>query len=67
MSEQGQIMTRGFHMVVATPGRLQDMLEKKKFTLTGCKYLCLDEVCYFPSLLLETAANPLAILVRPIG
>jgi ATP-dependent RNA helicase DDX41 len=30
-------------MVVATPGRLQDMLEKKKFTLKGCKYLCMDE------------------------
>lgn len=43
MSEQGQIMSRGFHMVVATPGRLQDMLEKKKFGLSGCKYLCLDE------------------------
>ncbi|KAK4698196.1 ATP-dependent RNA helicase DDX41, partial [Phenoliferia sp. Uapishka_3] len=43
MSEQGQIMSRGFHMVVATPGRLQDMLEKRKFGLAGCKYLCLDE------------------------
>ena len=43
MSEQGQIMSRGFHMVVATPGRLQDMLEKKKFGLSMCKYLCLDE------------------------
>ncbi|KAL8287111.1 hypothetical protein RQP46_004117 [Phenoliferia psychrophenolica] len=43
MSEQGQIMSRGFHMVVATPGRLQDMLEKRKFGLAMCKYLCLDE------------------------
>ncbi|ORY82321.1 DEAD-box protein abstrakt [Leucosporidium creatinivorum] len=43
MAEQSQIMSRGFHMVVATPGRLQDMLEKRKFGLTGCKYLCLDE------------------------
>ncbi|KAI5481639.1 hypothetical protein MNV49_002865 [Pseudohyphozyma bogoriensis] len=43
MSEQSQAMSRGFHMVVATPGRLQDMLEKKKFGLSGCKYLCLDE------------------------
>lgn len=30
-------------MVVATPGRLQDMLEKRKFGLDMCKYLCLDE------------------------
>ncbi|KDE05983.1 hypothetical protein MVLG_03668 [Microbotryum lychnidis-dioicae p1A1 Lamole] len=43
MSEQGHIMSRGFHMVVATPGRLQDMLEKRKFGLAGCKFLCLDE------------------------
>ncbi len=43
MAEQAQAMQNGFHMVVATPGRLQDMLEKRKFTLTSCKYLCLDE------------------------
>lgn len=43
MSEQSQVMTSGFHMVVATPGRLQDMLQKKKFGLSMCKYLCLDE------------------------
>lgn len=43
MSEQSQVMSQGFHMVVATPGRLQDMLTKKKFGLTMCKYLCLDE------------------------
>ncbi|GAA5903744.1 uncharacterized protein JCM6883_005100 [Sporobolomyces salmoneus] len=43
MSEQSQTLAKGFHMVVATPGRLQDMLEKKKFTLKGCKYLCMDE------------------------
>ncbi|GAA5825567.1 hypothetical protein JCM5353_002343 [Sporobolomyces roseus] len=43
MSEQSQTLSKGFHMVVATPGRLQDMLEKKKFTLKGCKYLCMDE------------------------
>jgi len=29
--------------VVATPGRLIDMLEKKKFTFNNCKYLCMDE------------------------
>lgn len=43
MSEQGQTLSQGFHMVVATPGRLQDMLEKRKFTLAQCKYLCMDE------------------------
>ncbi|KAK0554563.1 DEAD-box ATP-dependent RNA helicase 35 [Tilletia horrida] len=43
MAEQGPILQRGFHIVVATPGRLQDMLEKRKFTLESCKYLCMDE------------------------
>ncbi|GAC77642.1 DEAD-box protein abstrakt [Moesziomyces antarcticus T-34] len=43
MAEQQHTMSKGFHIVVATPGRLQDMLEKKKFALDGCKYLCLDE------------------------
>lgn len=43
MAEQHHTMSKGFHIVVATPGRLQDMLTKKKFTLDSCKYLCLDE------------------------
>lgn len=43
MAEQHHTMNKGFHIVVATPGRLQDMLQKKKFTLESCKYLCLDE------------------------
>ncbi|PWN21996.1 P-loop containing nucleoside triphosphate hydrolase protein [Microstroma glucosiphilum] len=43
MAEQSHTMGKGFHIVVATPGRLQDMLTKKKFTLECCKYLCLDE------------------------
>ena len=33
----------GVHMCVATPGRLNDMLTKKRFALGLCKYLCLDE------------------------
>ncbi|MCO5566115.1 hypothetical protein L7F22_019791 [Adiantum nelumboides] len=43
MAEQYHTLSKGFHIVVATPGRLQDMLDKKKFTLDCCKYLCLDE------------------------
>lgn len=34
---------RGPHMVVATPGRLMDMLTRKKINLDICKYLCMDE------------------------
>ncbi|KAJ2920931.1 hypothetical protein H1R20_g16168, partial [Candolleomyces eurysporus] len=43
MSEQGHALNKGLHIVVATPGRLIDMLEKKRFTFNNCKYLCMDE------------------------
>ncbi|KAJ3048757.1 DEAD-box ATP-dependent RNA helicase 35 [Rhizophlyctis rosea] len=43
MQEQMDVLRKGPHIVVATPGRLQDMLEKKKFNLDICRYLCLDE------------------------
>lgn len=33
----------GLHFCVATPGRLCDMLTKKRFNLELCKYLALDE------------------------
>ncbi|KAK9887357.1 hypothetical protein WA026_022026 [Henosepilachna vigintioctopunctata] len=34
---------RGVHIMVATPGRLMDMLEKKTVRLNVCRYLCMDE------------------------
>ncbi|CAI0425203.1 unnamed protein product [Linum tenue] len=34
---------KGVHIVVATPGRLKDMLAKKKMRLDICRYLALDE------------------------
>ncbi|OSD02753.1 P-loop containing nucleoside triphosphate hydrolase protein [Trametes coccinea BRFM310] len=43
MSDQSHVMSKGLHIVVATPGRLIDMLEKKRFTFDNCKYLCMDE------------------------
>ncbi|KAI9300256.1 P-loop containing nucleoside triphosphate hydrolase protein [Cunninghamella echinulata] len=43
MKKQGDMFFKGFHMVVATPGRLIDLLTKKKFNLDNCKYLCMDE------------------------
>jgi ATP-dependent RNA helicase DDX41 len=43
LSEQVDIIKQGVHMCVATPGRLNDMLNKKRFSLELCRYLCLDE------------------------
>ena len=37
------VVHRGVHLVVATPGRLMDMLNKKMINLDVCRYLCLDE------------------------
>ena len=34
---------RGVHIVVATPGRLMDLLDKKIMNLEVCRYLVLDE------------------------
>jgi ATP-dependent RNA helicase DDX41 len=43
MKEQSDALRNGIHMVVATPGRLMDMLSKNSFNLDNCKYLCMDE------------------------
>jgi len=42
-SEASDIIRSGVHIMVATPGRLMDMLNKKIVTLDVCRYLCLDE------------------------
>ncbi|CAN1322063.1 DEAD-box ATP-dependent RNA helicase 35 [Linum perenne] len=43
MKSQLEIVKRGVHIVVATPGRLKDLLAKKKMSLDCCRYLTLDE------------------------
>lgn len=41
--EQLDVIRRGVHIMIATPGRLMDMLNKKQVNLSICRYLCLDE------------------------
>merc|ERR1719178_173270 len=43
VSDQMRELDRGCHLLVATPGRLVDFLERGKISLECCKYLCLDE------------------------
>ncbi|XP_065556215.1 ATP-dependent RNA helicase abstrakt-like isoform X3 [Artemia franciscana] len=43
MSETAESIRRGVHILVATPGRLMDMLDKKIVKLDICRYLCMDE------------------------
>lgn len=43
MKDQADRAKRGVHIVVATPGRLMDLLNKKIMNLEVCRYLVLDE------------------------
>ncbi|CAH0389580.1 unnamed protein product [Bemisia tabaci] len=43
VSEATDVISRGVHIMVATPGRLMDMLDKKIVCLDVCRYLCMDE------------------------
>ncbi|XP_067013914.1 ATP-dependent RNA helicase DDX3X isoform X2 [Anabrus simplex] len=43
IGEQMRELDRGCHLLVATPGRLVDMLERGKIGLDNCRYLVLDE------------------------
>lgn len=43
VGEQLERISRGVHMLVATPGRLMDLLEKKLVSLAQCRCLVLDE------------------------
>ncbi|KAL5471096.1 hypothetical protein EMCRGX_G029172 [Ephydatia muelleri] len=43
MKDQADRAKRGVHIVVATPGRLMDLLNKNIMNLEVCRYLALDE------------------------
>ena len=43
IGDQKRSCERGVHIVVATPGRLADLLKKKNMNLQVCRYLVLDE------------------------
>eukprot|EP00199_Chlamydomonas_sp_CCMP681_P001246 CAMPEP_0119109420 /NCGR_PEP_ID=MMETSP1180-20130426/17899_1 /TAXON_ID=3052 ORGANISM="Chlamydomonas cf sp, Strain CCMP681" /NCGR_SAMPLE_ID=MMETSP1180 /ASSEMBLY_ACC=CAM_ASM_000741 /LENGTH=640 /DNA_ID=CAMNT_0007095175 /DNA_START=76 /DNA_END=1998 /DNA_ORIENTATION=+ len=41
--QQHEMIRLGIHMAVCTPGRLKDLLHKKRMNLDICRYLVLDE------------------------
>ncbi|TQD93336.1 hypothetical protein C1H46_021094 [Malus baccata] len=43
ISQQLRILDRGCDILVATPGRLVDMIERSRVSLSNIKYLALDE------------------------
>lgn len=55
MRSQLEIVKRGVHIVVATPGRLKDMLAKKKMNLDNCRYfgIWFSNACSFGELVLR--------------
>lgn len=38
-----RLQSEGIHCVVATPGRLRDILKRKAMRLDNCRFICLDE------------------------
>lgn len=42
-SQADEVRNTGVHMVVATPGRLKDLLSRRRMNLDICRYICLDE------------------------
>lgn len=45
--EQSQAFRKGVDVIVATPGRLVDVLERRYVVLNQCNFLVMDEVCAF--------------------
>jgi ATP-dependent RNA helicase DDX41 len=41
--QMATLQSSGIHCVVATPGRLRDVLKRKTMSLSICRYICLDE------------------------
>lgn len=37
MGDQGDVLNKGVHIAIATPGRLMDMLDKGRLNATNCK------------------------------
>ncbi|HAV09370.1 MAG TPA: hypothetical protein DCX13_10910, partial [Rhodobacteraceae bacterium] len=43
MSPQERAMSQGVDILVATPGRLMDLISRRSVNLNGCGFLVLDE------------------------
>ena len=41
--QSDELRAAGVHIIVATPGRLKDHLNKRRITLDCCRYIVLDE------------------------
>jgi hypothetical protein len=52
MEEQAFNLRNGAEIVIATPGRLKDCLDRRILVLNQCSYVVMDEVCVAAYILL---------------
>ena len=45
IQQQAQQIRSGVHIIVGTPGRINDCIEMTYLVLNQCSYLVMDEVC----------------------
>ncbi|WFD35484.1 RNA helicase [Malassezia cuniculi] len=57
ITEQGYSLRNGAEIVIATPGRLRDIIERHMLVLSQCTYLVLDEADRMVDLGFEDALN----------
>lgn len=67
MRDQERDMRDGVHMVVATPGRLLEVLKKRIITLDICKYFVMDEADRLVDMGFEEEVRaPASVRPRPL-
>lgn len=67
IEEQGSKLRRGCEIVIATPGRLLDCIERHYCVLNQCNYVVLDEADRMIDLGFEPQVRPLLILTSLLG
>jgi ATP-dependent RNA helicase DDX23/PRP28 len=67
IEEQGSKLRRGCEIVIATPGRLLDCIERHYCVLNQCNYVVLDEADRMIDLGFEPQVGPLLILTSLLG
>jgi ATP-dependent RNA helicase DDX23/PRP28 len=65
ISEQGSKISRGVEIVIGTPGRIEDCLDKRLLVLNQCFFLILDEADKMVEMDLEESVNTILSFIPP--